>query len=192
MPTEEIEDCELIALFASGDSAAFETLYGRYRRQLYGYLCNMTGNCSEADELFEETWLKVIDRLSCYRDHGKFSAWLFRLARNLFIDRLRRNAKFNGAMRLDDENVPDLAGADSYEPDRTLANDELRAVIDRAVAQLPADQREVFLLRQQDISFRDIAAMQKCSINTALGRMQYALKNLRKTLENIDNGGLVK
>ena len=92
MPETELSDSELIKAFGEGDHAAFETLYHRYRRQLYGFLSNLIpGNPAEVDEVFEETWLRVIDKLPKYRDDGKFSAWLFRVSRNLFIDRVRRN-----------------------------------------------------------------------------------------------------
>ena len=85
-------DGELIAAFVRGDEKAFEQLYGRYKRQLYGFLNNLiTDNPAEVDEVFEETWLRVLDKLPGYRDEGRFSAWLFRIGRNIFIDRLRKN-----------------------------------------------------------------------------------------------------
>ena len=93
---DDTPDIALIHAYAKGDDKAFETLYHRYRRQLYGFLRNLTGNPSVADEIFEETWVKVIDKLPSYRDDGKFSAWLFRVGRNLFIDHIRREKHFAG------------------------------------------------------------------------------------------------
>ena len=87
---EPLEDKELIKLFIKGDDTAFETLYYRYRKNLYAFLNNMTYDQSVADEIFEDTWLKVINNIGKYRDDGKFSAWLFRVARNIFYDRCRR------------------------------------------------------------------------------------------------------
>ena len=87
----EPDDMMLIQAYINGDERAFETLYRRYRKQLYGYLFNLlSGNTADADEIFAETWIKVIDKLPAYRDQGKFSAWLFRIARTVFIELLKR------------------------------------------------------------------------------------------------------
>lgn len=194
MPETELSDSELIKAFGEGDHAAFETLYHRYRRQLYGFLSNLIpGNPAEVDEVFEETWLRVIDKLPKYRDDGKFSAWLFRVSRNLFIDRVRRNRPpGNGVLNLDAEEAPEIAGPASMSPERELDSADLERVIADAVSKLPQEQREVFLLRQQELPFRDIAAIQQCSINTVLGRMQYAIKSLRKLIRAVDHGGIIK
>ncbi|MDR0932186.1 MAG: sigma-70 family RNA polymerase sigma factor [Victivallales bacterium] len=180
----ESGDGELIAAFVKGDEKAFELLYCRYKRQLYGFLNHLIGNNpDEADEVFEETWLRVLQKLPKYRDEGKFSAWLFRIGRNIFLDRLRKNRNESITIALDAENAPVQLGPESLEPDRDFELGELEEVIVRAVACLPLEQREVFLLRQQDLAFKEIAQIQECSINTALGRMQYAIKNLRVSLK---------
>lgn len=194
MPETELSDSELIKAFGEGNHAAFETLYYRYRRQLYGFLSNLIpGNPTEVDEVFEETWLRVIEKLPKYRDDGKFSAWLFRVSRNLFIDRIRRSRLPGGGMlALDAEETPEIAGPASMSPERELDSAELEQVISDAVGKLPPEQREVFLLRQQELPFRDIAVIQQCSINTVLGRMQYALRSLRKLIRAVDHGGIMK
>lgn len=194
MPETELSDSELIKAFGEGNHAAFETLYHRYRRQLYGFLSNLIpGNPAEVDEVFEETWLRVIEKLPKYRDDGKFSAWLFRVSRNLFIDRIRRSRPPGGGMlALDAEETPEIAGPASMSPERELDSTELEQVISDAVGKLPPEQREVFLLRQQKLPFRDIAVIQQCSINTVLGRMQYALRSLRKLIRAVDHGGIMK
>ena len=132
MPETELSDSELIKAFGEGDHAAFETLYHRYRRQLYGFLSNLIpGNPAEVDEVFEETWLRVIDKLPKYRDDGKFSAWLFRVSRNLFIDRVRRNRPpGNGVLNLDAEEAPEIAGPASMSPERELDSADLERVYD--------------------------------------------------------------
>ena len=185
-------DGELIAAFVRGDEKAFEQLYGRYKRQLYGFLNNLiTDNPAEVDEVFEETWLRVLDKLPGYRDEGRFSAWLFRIGRNIFIDRLRKNRNAFAALNLDAEEAPALPGPASLEPDQELELGEVGSVIAEAVGKLPVEQREVFLLRQQELAFKEIAEIQGCSINTVLGRMQYAMKSLRRLLLEIDRGGIV-
>ena len=186
----ESSDIALIRAFGKGDEYAFELLYHRYRRQLYGFLNNLIGNDSgEVDEVFEETWLRVIDKLPQYRDEGRFSAWLFRMARNIFIDRWRRNRLLTA---VDPEEFPETIAPPGSSPTRELDLNELSSVIGAAVSRLPEEQREVFLLRQQDLAFEEIAEVQGCSINTVLSRMQYALKNLRKFIAGIDRGGLLE
>ncbi len=182
-------DAELLAAFGKGEEKAFETLYYRYRKLLYGYLNNLCcGNHSEADEIFEETWLKVIEKAPKYRDEGKFSAWLFRISRNIFIDRLRRNRPEIPAEKSVLEAMLDKA-VDSNGSD----NGDLQQVLNQALADLPPEQREVFLLREEELlSFREIAEIQECPIGTVLSRMRYALKNLRVFLKDIDSGGFWK
>lgn len=188
----EASDIELIKGYCSGNEEAFNVLYFRYRKLLYGYLSNMIpGNPCEADEVFEETWLRVIDKLPGYRDDGKFSAWLFRLARNIFIDRIRKN-KPERFMTIDAEESPEIAGETEMSPDRTVGNRDLARVIEDAMQQLPIEQKEVFLLREQGLSFKDIAEIQRATLNTVLSRMRYALRSMKSFLSGIDRGGLVK
>ena len=177
---EDADDMVLIKAYTAGNERAFEILYRRYRKQLYGYLYNlMSGNASEAEEIFEETWIKVIDKLPSYRDQGKFSAWLFRVARNIFIDTVRKNKR--SALPLESGDLPDVPDW-SRRPEKDLEEQETAAVIAGALDQLPADQKEVFLLRQQEFSFKEIARIQSCPVNTVLGRMHYAVRNLKKLL----------
>ena len=190
---EELDDHELIRAYLAGDEAAFETLYERHRKRLYGYLNGLLpGQTAEADEVFQLTWIRVVDQLKNYREQGCFPAWLFRLARNLLIDRVRRNRRAGFMTELDREDVPEQPAGPGSEPWRDLDESELGQAIRKAVAELPAEQREVFLLRSnEEMPFREIAALQNCSINTALARMQYALKNLRARLGALDQGGLL-
>ena len=177
---EDAEDMVLIKAYTAGNERAFEILYRRYRKQLYGYLYNlMSGNASEAEEVFEETWIKVVDKLPSYRDQGKFSAWLFRVARNIFLDTMRRNKR--SALPLESGDLPDVPDWSSR-PEKELEERETAAVIAEALNQLPVDQKEVFLLRQQELSFKEIAEIQACPVNTVLGRMHYAVRNLKKLL----------
>ena len=185
-------DAELLAQFCKGDEKAFETLYYRYRKLLYAYLNNLCGNNSaEADEVFSETWLKVIEKASKYRDDGKFSAWLFRISRNIFIDRLRKY-KPEMIASVEVEKVMEDSLSE-VSPDKVLGAVDTEKAISMALAELQVEQREVFLLREEgQLSFKEIAEIQNCSLGTVLSRMRYALKRLRMILRNIDSGGLLK
>ena len=172
-------DTELISAYIRGDGRAFEILYHRYKRQLYGYLNNLLrGSSVDPDDVFEETWLKVIDKLPKYRDEGRFSAWLFRLGHNIFIDKIRKNGSVM-MQSIDREDMPELPGPEHRQPAGEMENIELGREIESAVQSLPKEQKEVFLLRQQELSFKGIADIQNCPVNTVLSRMHYAIKNLR-------------
>ncbi|MBQ7207518.1 MAG: sigma-70 family RNA polymerase sigma factor [Lentisphaeria bacterium] len=172
-------DTELISAYLRGDDKAFEILYFRYKRQFYGYLNNLLrGSAIDPDDVFEETWLKVIDKLPKYKEQGRFSAWLFRLGHNIFIDKIRKNG--NVALQsIDREDMPELPEPEHRQPAGEMENAELGKEIEKAVHALSAEQREVFLLRQQELSFKEIADIQNCPVNTVLSRMHYAIKNLR-------------
>ena len=185
-------DIQLINAYLKGDEKSFEELYFRYRKPLYGYLNNMLmGNQSEADEVFSETWTRVIDKLPKYRDDGKFSAWLFRMAKNIFIDRLRRSHP-ERFVAIEDENMAELPDDNAFSPERELGASDTGKAIMTAINQLPKEQKEVFMLREQELSFKDIAQIQQCSLNTVLSRMRYALQTLRNYLSEFDRGGLIK
>ena len=125
-------------------------MYFRYRKQLYGYLRNLlSGSGIDADDIFEETWLKVIDKLPRYRDEGRFSAWLFRMAHNIFIDHIRKY-KNHIMQSIDREDIPDLPAPDHRQPGQELESIELGREIEQAVQSLAKEQKEVFLLRQQE------------------------------------------
>lgn len=190
---EEESDYNLIRQYLAGNQAGFEILYRRHGKRLYGYLNGLLpGDRAEVDDLFQQTWLKVIDSLGQYRDQGCFTAWLFRIGKNQLIDRQRRVKRTRDVILPESEDTPEPGAPAGSEPWRVLDEEELATVLGRALAGLPPEQREVFLLRREERSFKEIAAMQNCSINTVLARMQYALKNLRSKLSEIDRGGLLQ
>lgn len=184
-PAMETHDFQLLAQYRAGDVDAMAALIDRHRRALFGYIVNMSGGQDGADDVFQEVWLKAIRKLDGYRE-GNFAGWLMRIARNVVIDRSRRRKP---TLSLDQED-PDgrSLGAtladDAPAPGGRLASRDLGARIAVAVAGLPVEQREVFVMRTQaDLPFKEIARIQKVSINTALARMQYALNKLRPLLQ---------
>lgn len=181
----EIEDQVLIQRYLAGDTEAFPLLYARYRGLLFNYLNGLLscGN-SASDDLFQQTWIRALDNLGKYREQQQFGAWLLRIAHNLVIDHYRKNRSKQQyeAGSLDDEENHYQTPGKNTEPWRDMSNSELGKAIQEALEELSPDLREVFLLRQEEFSFKEIAEIQHSSINTVLGRMQYALKNLRKHL----------
>ena len=177
-------DLELIQEFQSGSSPAFDALYERYRRPLYGYVNRqMQGHTSQADDVFQQTWMRAIDNLSTYRDQEKFSAWLMRIAHNLIID-YYRSLKRRAEDELD-ETYGDTAEDTSGEtPGRDMDERERARRLTEALNSLTPELREVFLLRRENIPFQQIAKIQNCSVNTSLARMRYAIKQLTNKLKD--------
>lgn len=176
----QTSDATLIKDYLQGDQRAFEVLYARYRKPLYGYLNRLLERDAAVDDIYQKTWMKVIRNMKKYRENQKFSAWLFRIAHNCAMDFFRQRKKVDDmVIEVDDADViPDAAG----NPLRSMDREELTQALDAALPELPPEQREVFLLRQQGVPFREIAEIQKTSVNTALGRMRYAALKLQSLL----------
>ena len=177
-------DQELLARYRQGDLGALETLVEQYRRPLFAFILNLLDRREEADDIFQEVWLRAIKAMDRYRD-DRFLSWLFRIARNLIIDRRRSRRPL---VSLEADNAEGVALEDVL-PDgipnaaNVAANRDLARLVKAAVAGLPLAQREVFLMRTEgELPFKEIARIQQVSINTALARMQYALEKLRALL----------
>ncbi len=180
----------LMLRFRSGDVRAFEILLQRHRQSIYEFVLRSVGtyNTAQAEDLTQETFLRVVKQAGNYEPRSKFTTWLFTLARNLCIDASRRR-KHRKAQSLD---APDEEGhslldrtSDGGMPvDRQAVSTELRARLERAIDELPEDQREVFLMRESaDLSFKEIAEVIGISENTVKSRMRYALEKLRASLD---------
>lgn len=178
-------DMELIRGYLQGDAASFEELYRKYRRQLYSYLNALfPGDPALADDLFQQTWIRVVDNLARYEERQLFLAYLMRIARNLAVDYCRKNKRYQRIFAQEADGEETVADLPDYKdiPGKSMGNQELGTAIREALEKLLPEVREVFLMRMEEISFKEIAKLQNCSINTALSRMQYALKSLRKML----------
>lgn len=181
------DDNACIARFQAGDVAAMNELIERYERKLHGYIRRMVASAADADDVYQEAWIRVMTRIDEYKpDH--FGAWLFTITRNMIIDR--------GRGRRDVTSLDDPGGDGGFAPVERLAapgvdpasqvsSRELGQAIETALESLPREQREVFVMRTQaGLAFKDIAKVQSVSINTALARMQYALDKLREMLKD--------
>lgn len=180
-------DHELVIRFIDGNQSGIELLIHRHKTKLFTYISMYIRDKSLAEDIFQETFLKVINSLRAgkYKDNGKFLSWVMRIAHNLIIDHFRKEKQSNmlsndaydtdlfNSKKLSDSNIEDIIVKNQIEQD-------VRKLID----ELPDDQKEVVLLRHYaGLSFKEIADQTNVSINTALGRMRYALINIRKLME---------
>lgn len=182
-----VNDQELVQAYIQGDQAAIESLINRHRSKVYTYILLTIKNQQLAEDLFQETFIKVIQSLrgGKYRDNGRFLSWVIRIAHNLIIDHFRKEKQMNSVSN--DDTEVDLFNSKKLSDDNIeelIINSQIKTEIRILINQLPDDQREVVLLRHYGgLSFKEIADQTDVSINTALGRMRYALINLRKLIE---------
>jgi len=181
----DLDDTKLLSDYRSGDTEALGELVEKYRRPLFGFILRFSEGREDADEVFQEVWVRAIKHMNHYREKSLIS-WLFRIAHNLMIDRIRQRKpalSFDTPSADSDYSLADQLASLQLGPDGEAGNRELGLRIEAAARNLPTEQREVFWLRMQaDLSFKEIAKIQKCSINTALARMQYAVSKLRNEL----------
>ena len=177
-------DKQRIEQYRKGDVDALEELVEQYRRPLFAFILKMTEGRDDAEEIFQEVWFRAIRKMDSYTSK-KFLSWLFRIARNLIIDRARKKKPVMSLQDSidDNETLEDRMATPDQGPADRVNNLVIKERIDQAVVELPPDQREVFVMRTQaNVSFKEIAKLQGISINTALARMQYALSKLREEL----------
>ena len=187
-------DEQLVAAYLDdGDQAAFGQLVARHQERIFGYLMGMVRDRDLANDLFQETFLRVVSamqkRRGSYAQQGRWLGWVLRIARNATLDHLRSRKKWQdvGAGSDGDDGLTsfwDRLPDEAPLADETVDRQEQRGRLEACIAELPPEQREVLLLRQEtDLTFREIAELTDVSINTALGRMRYALINLRRMME---------
>ncbi len=180
------DDAELIRAYQNGETEAFATLVRKYQRPLFTFLLRLVGNRQSAEDLFQDTFLRVLRALPQYEEDGRFSGWLFGIANNLAVDLLRRR-RVQRSYFLNDEEA--LASAVDYQnaTDAEVESAEIMRLAEDALRQLPEKQRQVFLLRQHgDLSFKEIAELLGEPLNTVLSHMHYAVTKLRKQLRCAD------
>ena len=201
----ELTDEQLVTAYLErGDQQAFSTLIARHKERIFGFLVGMVRDREVANDLFQDTLFRAIQamhkRRGAYERQNRWLAWTMRIARNAALDHLRSRKKWTDVDRPDNEDP----GASFWDrlPDEApdagslLNRADLWKEVETAIDQLPPEQREVVLMRHQsELTFREIAELTDVSINTALGRMRYALINLRKILdpewfEGVDTDGL--
>jgi RNA polymerase sigma-70 factor, ECF subfamily len=180
----EDEDAQLMLAYARGQMGAFETLYARHRGALYRYLVRQARDGEVANDLFQEVWSRVIVNRARYEPRAKFRTFLFTLAHNCFIDHCRRSKSRPQGLKVEDADAADLLPADAEElPDVQLERDEATRRYRAALAALPTEQRDVYLLHEEsDLSLEEIARVTGVGAETAKSRLRYAVGKLKAAL----------
>ena len=186
MKKSELNDQDLVQAYIKGDQSAIESLITRHRSKVYTYIVLTIKNQQLAEDLFQETFIKVIQSLrgGKYKDNGRFLSWVIRIAHNLIIDHFRKEKQMNSISN--DDTEVDLFNSRKFSDqniEEVIVSSQIKSELRTLINELPSDQREVVLLRHYgELSFKEIADQTGVSINTALGRMRYALINLRKMI----------
>ena len=182
MLSSNLSDKELVKKYINGDNYSFEVLLNRHKNRVFAFIMSKIKNKDLSEDIFQDTYVKVVNSLQKgkYNEEGKFLPWVMRIAHNLVIDHFRKQKKMHMVRSNNDFDIFDIIKDDSINVDDRLIRDQifndLRALIDL----LPNDQKEVLKMRYfEEMSFKKIAEYFDISINTALGRMRYALINLR-------------
>ncbi|MBK7183567.1 MAG: sigma-70 family RNA polymerase sigma factor [Bacteroidetes bacterium] len=192
MPNQQfIDDQTLVNLYIKGDESALETLLLRHKRKIFSYIMLTMKDKDLAQDIFQDTFFKVINTLKKgqYNEEGKFLPWVMRIAHNLMIDSFRHDKRMptiSGGTNSDGEDfdIFSVIPMEDKNAEQALSQSQIRKDIRKLVEKLPIEQREVLMMRHYyDMSFKEISEQTNVSINTALGRMRYALINLRKMIE---------
>ncbi|HPE54750.1 MAG TPA: sigma-70 family RNA polymerase sigma factor [Bacteroidales bacterium] len=187
MKAQVLSDKELIGRYLKGDHNSLERLIHRHQNRIYAYILMIVKDKDLADDLFQDTFIKVINtiRAGSYNEEGKFLQWTMRIAHNLIIDHFRKSNRmpiFDNSKN-EDFNIFDTINITDKSIEEEIITDQIHKDVRKLIELLPPEQKEVLYMRHYaEMSFKDIAEVTDVSINTALGRMRYALINLRKLI----------
>ncbi len=162
------------------------TLIGRHQSKIYGFIYSKISDRDVSDDIFQDTFIKVIKTLksNSYNEEGKFLPWVMRIAHNLIVDHFRRNKKMPMFRETEEFSIFSVMSDNAPNVESRIITAQVETDLQRLIDELPKDQREVLVMRMyQDLSFKEISELTGVSINTALGRMRYALMNLRKVID---------
>ncbi len=182
----QIDDSALVKEYVSGNEKSLEILINRHNQRITSFIYSKVLDRDVTEDIFQDTFIKVIKTLKkgSYSEEGKFLPWVMRIAHNLIIDHFRKNKrmpKFEGS---DDFNIFSVIGDEKLNAEKQIIKDQIDTDLRLLIEELPDDQKEVLLMRiYKDMSFKEISENTGVSINTALGRMRYALINMRKIIE---------
>ncbi len=186
MDRTKATDATLVSTYIQGDENALSILITRHQHRIYSFIYSKVYDKDVAEDVFQDTFIKVINTLKKgkYNEEGKFLPWVMRIAHNLVIDYFRKNKRMPKFENSGDFNIFSVLSDGDLNIETQLIKDQIECDVQELIKELPADQLEVLTMRiYKDMSFKEISERTGVSINTALGRMRYALINLRKIIE---------
>lgn len=186
MENTEANDAFLVKSYMEGNENSLSVLINRHQQRIYSFIFSKVFDKDIAEDIFQDTFIKVIRTLKKgkYNEEGKFLPWVMRIAHNLVIDHFRKNKRMPKFENSGDFNIFSVLCDSGLNAEKQIIKDQIEADVKELIKELPEDQLEVLVMRiYQDMSFKEISERTGVSINTALGRMRYALINLRKVIE---------
>ncbi|WP_423818860.1 sigma-70 family RNA polymerase sigma factor [Salinimicrobium sp. TIG7-5_MAKvit] len=186
MDNAEANDAVLVKSYMEGDEQSLSILINRHQQRIYSFIFSKVFDKDVAEDIFQDTFIKVIKTLKRgkYNEEGKFLPWVMRIAHNLVIDHFRKNKRMPKFENSGDFNIFSVLCDSGLNAEKQIIKDQIEADVQELIKELPEDQLEVLVMRiYKDMSFKEISERTGVSINTALGRMRYALINLRKVIE---------
>ena len=181
-----ISDAVLVSNYIKGEEAALSILISRHQQRIYSFIYSKVYDRDVTEDIFQDTFIKVIRTLKRggYNEEGKFLPWVMRISHNLVIDYFRKNKRMPKFDNTGDFNIFSVLGDPDLNAEKRIIKNQVEDDVRKLIEELPEDQRDVLVMRiYKDMSFKEIAERTDVSINTALGRMRYALINLRKVIE---------
>ena len=186
MEHEIISDAILVSNYIDGDESSLETLVTRHKQRIYSFIYSKVYDRDVAEDIFQDTFIKVIRTLKrgAYNEGGKFLPWVMRISHNLVIDYFRKNNRMPKFDNSGEFSIFSVLSDNALNAEKQIIKDQLESDVRRLIEELPEDQKQVLLMRiYNDMSFKEISDKTGVSINTALGRMRYALINMRKIID---------
>ena len=186
MQQEFVNDATLVSCYIQGDESALELLINRHKQKIYSFIYSKVYDRDMTEDIFQDTFIKVIRTLKKgnYNEEGKFLPWVMRISHNLVIDHFRKSNRMPKFDNTGEFSIFSVLNDTSLNAENSIIKEQVENDVRRLVEELPPDQKEVLLMRiYEDMSFKEISDKTGVSINTALGRMRYALINLRKIID---------
>lgn len=186
MANVQLPDSLLVHNYVEGDESALTILINRHQSKIFGFIYSKISDRDISNDIFQDTFIKVIKTLKSrsYNEEGKFLPWVMRIAHNLIIDHFRKNKKMPMFRETEEFSIFSIMSDDSPTIENKIISNQVDIDLRKLIEELPVDQKEVLIMRMyQDMSFKEISEITGVSINTALGRMRYALMNMRKVID---------